>query len=196
MRMDPTIKRRETAKPLDRRWVTAGGVAALAVAVVILGLSLWESLGGVGRVRSVTLPGFHRLALREPGLYAGFYQHRGPGAIPAATLSKLNVRILSKDDFEEVPVLMNSDGQVVERFGVQGMPLFNFVVRQPGDYTLSAVYDDVENGPSVPVFIFPQSVQNARTTLVVGFAFFALFIAIGVVVLRRSRASTPSQRGS
>lgn len=190
MRMDPTIKRRERPSGIGQGWLIAIGITALTVAFVILGLSLWESFGGLGRVREVTLPGFHRLPLRDPGLYAGFYQHRSTGPVPASQLARMNVRVLSRE-FEEVPVLMNTTAQVVDRFGVQGMPLFNFVVREAGDYTLSGAYVGADSGPDVPVLIIPQAVQNVRATLAVGLLFFLLFVAIAVLVLRRAARASP-----
>src|SRR4051812_34161185 len=133
--------REEPAKPKikiefhpGRNWIIGAGVASIIVSLVIFGLSLWEGFGGGGKVRLVELPGFHEVELETAGLYAGIYQHRGAGPIPVKELSQMDVRIMSKGDYEEIPVLMNTAGQTYDRFGLRGMPLFNFVVQKPGAY--------------------------------------------------------------
>ena len=53
------------------------GITMIAVAVIILGMGLWEAFISVkGQVREVKLPGFHEVTLDAPGLFAVVYQHR------------------------------------------------------------------------------------------------------------------------
>ena len=164
------------------------GIGFIVLSVIILSLSLYETFLGGGKVKLVELPGFHELKLDAPGLYAGVYQHRRAGPLPLKELTQMDVRIMSKDDYQEVPVLMNSSGQTFNRLGIQGLPLFNFVIERAGVYTLSAVYTGESKGPSVPILIFPQTAQNIKQTLIVGGSFFILFLALGIFFLiRRNR---------
>ncbi len=159
-------------------------IGSIVLSVVILSLAMWESFSGGGdRFFSVELPGFHEVELKTPGLYAGLYQHQGSTPIPVAELLKMEVRLLSKDTYEQIPVLMNTTGQTFQQLGVQGMALFNFVIQQPGAYTLSGVYPGEEGGPTISVLVLSQAVQDVKQTMIVGLVFFALFLAGGIWVL-------------
>ena len=176
------VRRAPAATP--KGWVIGAGVALIVAGVALLGMAGWEAFGGLGRkFVQVTLPGFHELDLSEGGLYAGVVQPSGTGALPARELAKMDVRLFSKADYSEVPVLVNTSGQVIERLGVQGMTLFNFVAPRPGLYTLSGVYVGEEGGPAARVLLFPQSVQNVKQTLIVGALFFVLLVGLGVYLL-------------
>src|SRR5438093_1248787 len=94
-------------------WIGAG-VAFLVLAAAMLGLTVYEGFFGGGSIQMVELPGFHELNLTKPGLYAGVYQHRGTGPFPIKALSQLDVRIMSKTTYEEVPVLLNNAGQTFD----------------------------------------------------------------------------------
>src|SRR5205814_8806225 len=143
-----------------------------------------EELGGSGRnVKILEGPGFHDLDLDTPGIYAGIYQHRGNGPMPVEELSKLDVRIISKDSTRDIPVMMNSSGQTFSRWGVRGMPLFNVLIERPGFYSLSALYKGSAAGPSVSILFFAQSAQNTALTLMVGGFFFLVFLGLGIFVL-------------
>jgi hypothetical protein len=160
------------------------GIASIAVGVIVLGLSVYEAFLSGGKIRVVDLPGFHELKLDTPGLYAGVYEHRGSGPMPVELLSKLDVRLMSKDDYQEVPVLMNTTGQTFNRLGVRGMPVFSFVIEQPGDYTLSGFTKEADDKtPSINVMILPQTAQNAKQTLFVGAACLVFFVGLGIFVL-------------
>jgi len=184
MRMDPTIKAKKTIKvPMNRTVLNTLGGILIGLAVLVLLLCLWEGFLKNARVQMVEVPGFHELQLDSPGLYAGLYQHRGSGVLPAEALSHLDVRILTKGSYEEIPVLLNNTGQSFERFGVRAIPVFNFSIEEPGSYTMSAVYNDNRTGPTVPIFIIPQAAQNIKQTLFVGIVFFALLLFSGIFVL-------------
>lgn len=188
-RMDPTIKRgKREGGALSRKLIVGIGAAFLVLGVVTLGLALWEAFGGASKVRVVDVPGFHELKLDEAGAYVGLYQHRGATPIPHRELARLDVRVMSKGDYQEVPVLMNSGGQYFSRMGMQGMPVFNFVAPRAGTYTLSAVYLDETPGPNVSILVFNQAVQNIKQTLAVGALCFLFFAAVGVWIIVKSRA--------
>jgi len=178
-----------------RKFFVILGTSLIIVSVLILGLCLWDIAGGLkGQFFSFDLPGFQMLDLKNTGLYAGVYQHRGPGPIPAEELIKMQVRIFSEGSYEEVPVMMNTTGQTFQQLGVKGMPLFNFIVQKPGRYTLSGVYPDGVNGRTVPVLLMAQSAQNIKGTLIAGFIFFVLFLGVGIWVLVKAKtwAATPA----
>jgi hypothetical protein len=167
-------------------WITTG-IAAIFLGTVLLGLSLYEAFGrNTGKFHQLDIPGFHSLRLETPGLYAGVYQHRGEGPVPAADLARLSVRLMSGGAFQEIPVMMNTTGQVFQRFGQVGMALFHFVIQTPGAYTLSAVYPE-EPGPSAQIFVVSQSLRDVKPTLIVGMVFFSLFLGLGVWVIIKSK---------
>lgn len=193
-RFETTVKTKpKKSFQFPRKGLIATGVTMIVISLVILGMSVYEGFFSGGNVRVVELPGFHELHLNNPGLYAGVYQHRGAGPIPAKELSQMDVRVMSKGDYQEVPVMMNTASQVFERFGMKGMPLFNFAIERGGDYTLSAVYTGAAEGPKVQVFIFPQAAQNAKQTLFVGVTFFALFLGLGIFILVKLKEWAPQK---
>jgi hypothetical protein len=184
--MDPTIKRKRHVPELSRGAWIGIGTAAVVLAFVMLGMSLWETFGGAAKMRVIRVPGFHELKLSQSGLYVGVYQHTGQGPIPVNELSRLDVRIMSKDQYEEVPVLMNTAGQSVSRMGFRGMPVFSFVAPHAGDYTLSAVYLEGMTGPNVSLLVFHQETIDVKQTLIVGALFFVFFLVLGIWVLAKS----------
>jgi len=187
VKMDPTFKKPPRRKPhVSRNAVVGVGTAFIVLAIIMLAMSLWEGFGSAARFRVIRVPGFHELKLDKPGAYVGLYQHRGTAPLPVQALSRLDVRVMSKGDFQEIPVLMNNTGQFFNRMGMQGMPVFNFVAPQAGVYTLSAAYLEEAGGPTVSLIVFHQGVQDIKGTLIAGGLFFLLFISLGVWVLARS----------
>ncbi len=168
---------------MERGFLIGLGIISIVASVLILGFSLYEGLLNGGRIRVLELPGFHELKLDTAGLYAGVYQHRGNGPLPLKELTQMDVRVMSKEDYEEVPVMMNTTGQAFHQFGLRGLPLFNFAIQTPGTYTLSGVYTAGENGPKVSVLLFPQAAQNVKQTLFVGITSFLFFLILGVGML-------------
>ena len=186
VKMDPTFKKPRTKPTVSRHLVIGIGTAFIVLAIIMLGMALWEGFGSAARFRVIRVPGFHELTLDKAGAYVGLYQHRGTGPLPVQALSKLDVRVMSKGDFQDVPVLMNTTGQSFNRMGMQGMPVFNFVIPRSGVYTLSAAYLEEAGGPTVSIMVFHQGVQDIKQTLAVGGMFFVLFLALGVWVLAKS----------
>jgi hypothetical protein len=169
---------------MHKLWRGAG-IGFIVLAVVILGLGLWEGFIGAGaNLHRLELPGFHELELKEPGLYAGIYQHQGPGPIPAAALAKLSVKVFTKDGFREIPVALNTAGETFARMGQQGMLLFNFAISEPGLYTISGLYLEAV-GPTVPVLLISQGVRNTKPTLIVSGFFFLFFMILGIWMVRK-----------
>lgn len=186
VKMDPSIRRPPRAPALNRNALVGLGTAFIVLAIIMLAMALWEGFGGAARFRSIRVPGFHELELDQAGGYVGLYQHRGTAPLPVRELSRLDVRVMSKGDFQEVPVLMNSAGQSFNRLGMQGMPVFNFIIPRPGVYTLSAAYLDETGGPNVSILVFHQGVQNIRQTIAVGGLFFLVFTVLGIWIIVKS----------
>ena len=178
---------------LRRTFLITAGIGSIAVSFLVLGFSLYEGFLGAGNMRMLQLPGFHELQLDSPGLYGGVYQHRGAGPMPIKELTQMDVRVMSKDDYEEIPVLMNSTGQTFDRFGMHGLPLFNFAISRPGAYTLSGVYAGGATGPDIRVLLAAQSAGNIKQTLFVGVAFFVFFLGIGVFALVKLKQGSPKK---
>lgn len=172
----------------NRKVLVGIGSAFIVLAVVILGTMAWEVFGGAtNKFMVIELPGFHELTLKNPGLYAGVYQQRGQGAIPVDALSHMEIHVMSKKTFQEIPLLMNNTGQTFSQFGLRGMPLFNFMAPDAGDYTLSGVYADGKEGPRVDILLFSEAAQNIRQTLIVGSVFFFSFLGLGIWILIKSK---------
>jgi hypothetical protein len=186
VKMDPTIRRKRTIPGMNRNVLVGIGTAFIALSIIMLGISLWEAFGSAARFRVIRVPGFHELKLDKAGAYVGLYQHRGTTPLPVRELSRLDVRVMSKGDFQEIPVLMNNSGQSFNRMGMQGMPVFNFVAPRAGVYTLSAAYLEESGGPTVSIMVFHQGVQDIKQTLAVGGLFFVLFITLGIWVIVKS----------
>lgn len=172
---------------MRKAWLGAG-ITFMVLSVLVLGLGLWEALVGIGaNVHHLELPGFHELELKEPGIYAGIYQHQGAGAIPAAALSKMSVKVFAKENFQEIPVVSNKSGGTFSRLGQQGMLLFNFMLHEPGRYTLSGLYLEADPGPTVPVILVNQGVRSTKPTLVVTVFFFLFFMTLGIWMVRKKQ---------
>lgn len=164
------------------RWA---GVGFVVLATVFLFLGLWEGFVGAGAsIHRLEMPGFNDVDLKEPGLYAGLYQHQGPGNVPAAALAKMSVKVFAKEGFQEVPVAVNAAGETFSRLGQTGMVLFNFGITEPGRYTISGLYLDAQ-GPTVPVLLVSQGVRSVKPTLVVSGFFFLFFTILGVWMIRK-----------
>lgn len=185
--------RMKKSNKITRPVLLTVGVVFIVLSVVILGVSLWEGfVGSSARVLQITVPGFHQFELKDAGMYGAVYQHRSNGPMPISALSKLDVQILSGETYRPVPVVMNTAGRVFERMGFKGMAVFNFVVDQPGLYTMSAIYPEGVDGPTVPLLVFPQAARNIKQTLVVGTLFFLLFMVLGVLILVKLNTWAPS----
>lgn len=169
---------------MNRNILLTTGIALIVLGVGALGASLWEGFGGFGKnFHVVDLPGFHEIDLKEPGLYGGVYQHQGTGPMPVRALSQMDVRVMFKQTYESIPVLMNTAGQTFDRFGLKGMPVFNFFIQEAGVYTLSAIYLGKTTGPTIPVIIVSQAAASIKQTLIVGVLFFSLFLGLGIMIL-------------
>jgi len=192
MKMYDPYSKKKTIIPRPSRGLFIGlGVGLIGIALLVLGLSIWDIASNLsGQFFSLELPGFQELTLKTPGLYAGVYQHHGQAPIPAEALSKMQVRIFSEETYENVPVVMNTTGQTFQQMGLKGMPLFNFVIQKAGRFTLSGVYPDGVNGPTVPVLLMSQTSQNIKGTLFAGLLFFCVFLGTGIWVLVRMKKWT------
>lgn len=178
---------------MGRGFLMGLGISFLVLSFVVLGFGLFEGFLGGGKIKMLQLPGFQEVELETAGLYAGVYQHRGTGPLPINSLTKMDVRVMSKEDYEEVPVLMNSSGQTFNRLGFQGLPLFNFAISKPGAYTISGVSTGGETGPIVKVLLIPQTAGNIKQTLFVSIAFFIVFLAMGILILLRLERWAPKK---
>jgi len=165
-------------------WVITGTVFIL-LSFLLLGAAIWEGVKGVkDNYFNISLPGFHELDLKSPGLYAGVYQQQGKAPLPFDVLTNLEIRIFEKGSYAEVPVNLNRVGQTFDRLGQAGMLVFNFIIQNPGQYTLSGFYlgDEDKEVQPIPIIIFAQAAQDIKQTLVVGIGFFILFLVMGIVM--------------
>lgn len=176
-----------------RSLLVGGAVASFVIAALVAAVTLWDVFFSRGRqVQFVDTPGFHVLDLETTGLYAGIYRHTGSGPIPVEPLSRLDIRVTSKETYEEIPVLMNQAGQTFGRLGMRGMVLFNFLVDKPGFYTLSALYAGDTDGPKTKLMLVPQSAANVGPTLLAGTVFFCIFVGLGIFLILKNRRHSMS----
>ena len=170
---------------LNRGFLIGVAIACMVTSFAVLGFGLFESFFGGGNIHSLRLPGFQEVKLNSAGLYAGVYQHRGTTPVPVKALSSLDIRVMSKNDYEAVPVLMNNSGQTFERMGFQGYPLFNFQISEPGAYTVSGVSTGDAGTQNFQILLIPQSAGNIRQNLIVSVTFFLFFLGMGTLMLFR-----------
>jgi len=189
MKMYEPYQKKPTLVPRPKRGLFIGlGAGLIAISVLILGLAIWDIASSIsGQYFALDLPGFQELKLKSPGLYAAVYQHHGNTPIPAEALSKMQVRIFSEETYENIPVMMNTTGQTFQQMGLKGMPLFNFIIQKEGRFTLSGVYPDGINGPTVSVVLMSQATQNIKGAIFAGLLFFILFLGTGIWVLVRTK---------
>ena len=171
-------------KNMTRPIIIGSGITLIVLACVIAVMGVVETVGSLrGNFNMVELPGFHEIELKEPGLYGGIYQHRSSGPMPIQALTQLDVRIMDKVTYEQIPVVMNTTGQTFQQMGMKGMPVFNFIVHKPGWYNVSAIFRGDATGPTIPVMIFAQAAQNVKQTVIVAGLFFVLFLTMGILML-------------
>jgi hypothetical protein len=163
------------------------GIGSISLAGVILIVSIWDGFFRLGaKIQVLDVPGFHVLDLDTPGVYAGVYQHTGQAPVPVDFLSKLSVSVVSKDTYQDIPVLMNSTGQPVSRMGFKGMVVFNFLIEQPGFYTMSLVGAEAASGFASSIILIPQA-ADPKPALLAGLFFFVVFLGLGIWTLLKSR---------
>lgn len=161
------------------------GATLIVGSILILGLTGWEAYSNVrNAVQTVQVPGFRTLKLDRGGLYAGVYQHAGVGEFPVDTLSHLDVRVLSQTDYTALPVNVNAAGQVMQRFGMTGMPVFSFLAPSAGEFAFTAVYTGNKPQPQpLNVMLMSEQAANVKQTLIAGVGFFLVLLGIGIFVL-------------
>jgi hypothetical protein len=184
-----------------RRWYVIAAIVALAgwvAMAVFLALRLGDS---TGRMMRVLAPGQTDLMLKEAGTYTIYHEYESTfeGRVYHVTsVSGLNITVRARPSGEEVP--LRSTMSTRYRIGsTAGRSLFDFEVRAPGAYQISAAYGGGRKEPQTVLAIDRGFVGSLVLTILgaiaMAFAGTGAAIAIAVMVFvkrRRARRVAPS----
>lgn len=190
-----------SSAPPGRRWYVIAAIVALAgwvAMAVFLASRLGDSTGGMMRV---LVPGQTDLMLKEAGTYTIYHEYESAfeGRVyHVPSVSGLTITLRARPSGEEVPLrsAMNTRYRVGS---TAGRSLFDFEVRAPGAYQISATYRGGRKEPQTVLAIDRGFVGSLVLTILgavaMAFAGTGAAIAIAVMVFvkrRRARRGAPS----
>jgi len=175
-----------------------GYLAAFLVLFLGVGGAIFflsSRLGGMeDALKRAVVPGESVIALDQPGTYTIFHETNGTvdGVVyTAPDISGLKVAVQSADTGEAVPLNRTIANTTYEFGGSSGVGLFEFAVDKPGDYRLSAAYDDGRAEPRTILSLSSGFVGNLVVAILVTiglvFGSIALAVALGVTTFVRRR---------
>lgn len=185
-----------------RRWYVIAAIVALA-GWVGMAIFLASRLGdSTGRMMRVLVPGQTDLMLKEPGTYTIYHEYESTfeGRVYHVTsVSGLNITVRVRPSGEVVP--LQSTMNTRYRIGsTAGRSLFDFEVRAPGSYQISATYGDGRKEPQTVLAIDRGFVGSLAITILgaiaMAFAGTGAAIAIAVVVFSRRRRAMRAAGGT
>ncbi|MBX9775821.1 MAG: hypothetical protein K2Y71_15685 [Xanthobacteraceae bacterium] len=177
-----------------RRWYVVAAVIALA-GWTAMALLLVSRIGdSTGRMMRVLVPGQTDLMLKEPGTYTIFHEYQSTfeGRVyDVATVSGLIVTVRAGGAV--IPLVATKAGTRYRVGSLAGRSLFDFEVRTPGTYQISASYDGGRKEPQTVLAIDRGFVGDLVMTILGALALalggMGIAVAISVVVfLKRRRA--------
>jgi hypothetical protein len=180
-------------RPPGRRWYVVAAIVALA-GWVAMAVFLASRLGdSTGRMMRVLVPGQTDLMLKEAGTYTIYHEYESTfeGRVYHVTsVSGLNITVRARPSGEVVP--LQSTMNTRYRIGsTAGRSLFDFEVRAPGSYQISATYGDGRKEPQTVLAVDRGFVGSLAITILgaiaMAFAGTGAAIAIAVIVLVKRR---------
>jgi len=188
-------------KPVPGRfWYVVA--ALIAVAGVAGGVYFGVSrIGGLANsLTRIVVPGEHVLKLAEAGTYTIFHEASGTvdGVLySAADISGLRVR-LSAATGEGIPLKRPTASMTYNFGGSSAVGILQFAIAAPGEYRLSAAYDDGRTEPKAILSIASGFFEKllAAILLVVGLTLGPMLLATGIAVVTffRRRNAMAGQR--
>ena len=148
-----------------------------------------------GRMIRVLVPAQTDLMLKEAGTYTIFHEYQSTfeGRVyDVDSVSGLNITVRTWPGGEDIPLRSTTDTRY-RVASTAGRSLFDFDVRAPGTYRISATYDDGRKEPRTVLAIDRGFIGSLVMTILGGIAMALVgtgaAIAIAVVVfVRRRRA--------
>jgi hypothetical protein len=177
-----------------RRWYVVAAVIALA-AWTAMALFLVSRIGdSTARMMRVLVPGQADLVLKEPGTYTIFHEYQSmfEGRVyDVPSVSGLNITV--RTGGANVPLAASKTNARYSVGSAAGRSLFDFEVRTPGTYQISAGYDGGRKEPQTMLAIDRGFVGGLVLTilgaLAMAFGGMGIAVAIAVVVfVKRRRA--------
>jgi hypothetical protein len=190
------------ARPPGRIWYFVAVLVATAgwigmVVVLAAGLA-----GSAERMTRVVVPGQAELDLQQPGNYTIFHEYQstiGNRVYNVESVSGLNVSVRAKAGGPPLPLRSGVSSQY-NYSGHAGRSLFNFEIREPGSYILSAAYDDGRKEPQTVLAIDRGFVGSLVVTILGALALalggmataITMFIVVFVKRRRARRSAAPA----
>jgi hypothetical protein len=189
-----------------RKWYAIALVVFIAGAAAA-GVIVYTRLNGLAReLVQVIVPGEADVTFRQPGTYTIYFEHEsvvnGQVYRTAGDIAGLVVRLSSSngDPINLVPPSFSSNYSIAGR---SGEAVLTGTIDEPGQYHLSAAYDDARNQPRAVLAIglgVPTKIITAiLIALGIGFCAFLAAVLIAVVTfvkrrraIRRASAPQPS----
>jgi hypothetical protein len=182
------------SRPPGRRWYVVAAVVALA-AWTTMALFLVSRIGdSMGRMMRVLVPGQTDLLLKEPGTYTIFHEYQSTfeGRVyDVPSVSGLTIAVRSGG--ANVPLARSTSNTRYSVGSSAGRSLFDFEVRTPGTYRISAAYDGGRKEPQTVLAIDRGFVGDLILTILgaMAMAFGGMGIAVAIAVIvfvKRRRA--------
>lgn len=193
-----TSARIATEASLPSRWWYA--VAAMVVFAGFAGMGgyLLPRLNSFGEsLMRTVVPGEATLTLSEPGTYTIFHEERSvvDGQLYVSdTISGLRVSVQAMPSDEKIAVLPATMSESYSLGSHTGRSAFTFDIAKPGQYRLTAGYDDGRGEPKVVLAIGHNFLSNLIQTILgaLAIAFGAIAAAIVIVVVVAQKRSAAS----
>jgi hypothetical protein len=177
-----------------RRWYVVAAVIALA-GWTGMALFLVSRIGdSTGRMMRVLVPGQADLVLKEPGAYTIFHESQSTFEGRVYDVAEVSgLRIAVRAGGANVPLVASKANTRYRVGSYAGRSLFDFEVRTPGTYQISASYDGGRKEPQTVLAVDRGFVGDLVMTilgaLAMAFGGMGIAVAISVVVfLKRRRA--------
>lgn len=183
-------------RPPGRRWYLVAALVALA-GWTAMAFFLASRLGdSAERMMRVVVPGQADLVLKEPGTYTIFHEYQstfGGRVYDVDAVSGLNVTVRTRPGGQDIP-LKSAAGTRYRVGSNAGRSLFDFEVRAPGTYQISARYDGGRKEPQTVLAIDRGFVGDLVMTILgaIAMAFAGMGAAIAIVIvvfIKRRRAA-------
>ena len=151
----------------------------------------------------VLVPGQTDLMLKEPGTYTIYHEYESTfeGRVyDVASVSGLNITVRARPSGEQIPLQSTTMNTRYRVGSTAGRSLFDFEVRAPGTYQVSATYGGGRKEPQTVLAIDRGFVGSLAVTILGAIAMAVagtgIAIAIAVVVSSRRRRAKRAAGGA
>lgn len=168
-----------------RFWGYGAGAALCLLGLVLLSVAFGQVLRTTTRgVSRLEAPGIAVLALKNPGLYVGFYQHKGKDPVPLQELAALEIAVRSEDG-ASLPVERGAGAQAFAAAGQRGAILFQFQALTAGRYEVTAA-SPLPEAAKREILVIHESLNSNRADIFAGIVLCLVLGGFGVYILLRT----------